>query len=51
MVTIVGDLISYSNGIINIEIGLIRLKIKEREIVILFDILLLGNDKVILEML
>ena len=33
------------------EIGLIRLKIKEKEIVILFDILLLGNNKVILGIL
>ena len=33
------------------EIGLIRLKIKGKEVVILFDILLLGNDEVILGML
>ena len=51
MVTIVGDLISYGNGIINIEIELIRLKIKGREVVILFNILLLGNNKAILGML
>ena len=51
MVTIVGDLISYGNGIINIEIGPIRLKIKEKEIIILFNILLLGNDKAILRIL
>ena len=51
LVTIVGDPISYGNGIINIEIGPIRLKIKGKEIVMLFDILLLGNDEVILEML
>ena len=51
LVTIVGDPISYGNRIINIEIGLIRLKIKGKEIVILFDILLLGNDKAILGML
>ena len=51
LVTIVGDLISYGNGIINIEIGLVRLKIRGKEIVILFDILPLGNNKVILEML
>ena len=51
MVTIVGDPISYGNGIINIEIGPIRLKIKGKEIVILFNILLLGNDEVILGIL
>ena len=33
------------------EIGLIRLKIKGKEVVILFDILLLGNNEVILGML
>ena len=33
------------------EIGLVRLKIKDKEIVILFDILLLGNDEAILGML
>ena len=33
------------------EIGLIRLKIKGKEVIILFNILLLGNDEVILGML
>ena len=51
LVTIAGDPISYGNRIINIETGPIRLKIKEKDIVILFDILPLGNDEVILGML
>ena len=48
---IAGDPISYGNGIINIETEPIRLKIKGREVVILFNILLLGNNEVILGML
>ena len=51
LVTIVGDLISYSDGIINIEIGPVRLKIKGKEIVILFNILPLGKDEAILGIL
>ena len=48
---IAGDLISYSNGINNIKTELIRLKIKGKEVVMLFDILLLENDEAILGML
>ena len=46
-----GDLISYGNGIINIEIEPIRLKIEGKEVVILFNILPLGNNKAILGIL
>ena len=48
---IAGDLISYGNRIINIETGLVRLKIEGKEIVISFDILLLENNEIILGML
>jgi len=45
---ILGDLINYEGGIINLEIGLVTTRIKGKEIVINFDILLLGNNKVVL---
>jgi len=47
---ILGDLINYRGGIINLEIGLVIIKIKGKEVTINFDILLLGNDKVVLKM-
>ena len=50
LVMILGDLITYRNGVIYIKIGLILIQIKGQIIVINFDILLLGNDKVVLRM-
>jgi len=47
---ILGDLINYRGGIINLEIGLVTIRIKGKEIIMNFDILLLGNDKVVLGM-
>jgi len=47
---ILGDLINYRGGIINLEIELVIIRIKGKEIIINFNILLLGNDKVILGM-
>jgi len=47
---ILGDLINYSKGIINLEIGLVMIEIKGKEITMNFDILLLGNNKVVLRM-
>jgi len=43
-------LINYRGGIINLETGLVIIKIEGKEIIINFDILLLGNDKVVLGM-
>jgi len=48
---ILGDLINYRGGIINLETGLVMIKIKGKEIIINFDILLLGNDEAVLGML
>jgi len=48
LVTILGDLIIYKDGIIQLEIGLVKIKVKGRKIVILFNILPLGKDKVVL---
>ena len=45
---VLGDLILYREGVINIETGLILVKIKGRNLIIIFNILLLGKDKVIL---
>jgi len=47
---ILRDLINYGGGIINLEIGLIIIRIKGKEIIINFNILLLGNDKAVLGM-
>ena len=47
---ILGDLINYRGGIINLETGLIIIRIKEKEIIINFDILPLGNNKTVLGM-
>ena len=48
---ILGDLINYKKGIINIEIELVMIKIEGRTIMMNFNILLLGNNKVVLKML
>jgi len=47
---ILKDLINYRGGIINLEIGLVIIEIEEKEIIMNFDILLLGNNKVVLGM-
>jgi len=47
---ILGDLINYKGGIINLEIGLVIIKIEGKEIIINFNILLLGNDEAVLGM-
>jgi len=47
---ILRDLINYRGGIINLEIGLIIIRIEEKEITMNFNILPLGNDKVVLGM-
>jgi len=44
------DLINYRGGIINLKIGLVIIKIKRKEVIINFDILLLGNNKAVLGM-
>jgi len=47
---ILGDLINYREGIINLETGLVIIGIKGKEIIMNFDILLLGNNKAVLGM-
>jgi len=45
------DLINYKGGIINLEIGLVMIRIKGKEITMNFNILPLGNDEAVLGML
>jgi len=47
---ILRNLINYRGGIINLEIGLVIIKIKGKEVIINFNVLLLGNDKAVLGM-
>jgi len=47
---ILRDLINYRGGIINLEIWLVIIKIKGKEIIINFNILLLGNNEAVLGM-
>jgi len=47
---ILGDLINYRGGIINLKTGLVTIRIEGKEIIINFDILLLGNNKAVLGM-
>jgi len=45
---ILEDLINYKRGIINLETRLVIIRIKGKEIIINFNILLLGNNKAVL---
>jgi len=47
---ILRNLINYRGGIINLEIGLIIIRIKGKEVIMNFNILLLGNNKAVLGM-
>jgi hypothetical protein len=50
LVIILGDLIAYREGIIYLKTGPIQIVIKGRLIIMSFNILLLGKDKVVLGM-
>ena len=51
LVTILGDPILYRDSIIEIEIGLVKVEIKRKKVIISFNILLLGKDKAVLRIL
>ena len=51
LVTISGDPILYKNGIIYLKTGLVELEIKGKSVIISFNILLLGKDKIVLGIL
>jgi hypothetical protein len=48
LVTILGDLVLYKDRIINLEIKLVQVNIKGRDIIVNFNILLLGQDEAVL---
>jgi hypothetical protein len=48
LVTILRDPVLYKDGIINLETKLVQINIKERDIIVYFNILLLGQDKAVL---
>jgi len=51
LIIILEDLIIYKDKIIYIKIGIILMTIKGRLIIVNFNILLLGNNKAVLEIL
>jgi hypothetical protein len=51
LVTISGDPVLYRDGIINLEIGPVQVNIKKRDIIVNFNILPLGQDKAVLEII
>jgi hypothetical protein len=46
-----GDPVLYKNGIINLKIRPVQINIKKRNIIVNFNILLLGQDKAVLGMI
>jgi hypothetical protein len=48
LVTILGDLVLYKDGIINLEMGLVEVSIKRQSIIVNFNTLLLGQDEAVL---
>ena len=51
LIIILGDLISYRNGVIYIKIEPLELRIEGQRVIINFNILLLGSNKAVLKML
>ena len=51
LVLILGELVTYKNGLINLKIELIQVNIKGWEIIINFNILLLGQNKAVFKIL
>jgi len=50
-VIILGDPILYRNGIIHLKTGLVELEIEGRNIVVFFNVLLLGKNEAVLGIL
>jgi len=51
LVTILGDPILYENSMIYLKTGPVKIEIKGQKVVVSFNILPLGKDKAVLEML
>jgi hypothetical protein len=45
---ILKDLVLYKDGIINLKTGLVQVNIKKRDIIVNFNILLLGQNEAVL---
>jgi len=50
LVIISGDPILYKNSMIHFKTGPVKIEIKGQKVVVLFNVLLLGKDKAVLEM-
>jgi hypothetical protein len=48
LVTILGDLVLYKDGIINLETRPVQVNIKGKNVIVNFNILLLGQNEVVL---
>jgi hypothetical protein len=48
LITILRDPVLYKDGIINLEIKSVQVNIKRQDIIVNFNILLLGQDKAVL---
>ena len=51
LITILGELVLYKNNIINLKTRPIQVNIKGRSITVNFNILLLGQDKIVLKII
>jgi hypothetical protein len=51
LVIILGDLVLYKDSIINLKTKLVQVNIKRKDIIVNFNILLLGQDKAVLGMI
>ena len=51
LITISGDPILYRNGMIHFKTRLVKIEIKRQKVVVSFNVLLLGKDKVVLGIL
>jgi hypothetical protein len=51
LVMILGDLVLYKDKMINLKTGLVQVSIKGRDVMVNFNVLLLGQDEVVLGMI
>jgi hypothetical protein len=51
LVMILGDLVLYKDSIINLKTRLVQVNIKRRDVIVNFNILLLGQDEAVLGMI
>ena len=51
LIIILGELVLYKDNIINLKIGPIQVNIKRWNIIVNFNILLLGTDKAVLKII